>query len=118
DIAEVARAAEVREVKPGEPIIVEGEMTDDLYIIRSGSMVVEKSIGGKPVFLSYVPAGTYSGEMALLERAPRYATVKAAIRSTVVKLPAEPFRKLLEAKPQVAQMLRSEMKSRQEVNSF
>jgi cGMP-dependent protein kinase 2 len=118
DIKDVIAGSEVLEVKPGEAIITEGEMTDDLFIIRSGSMVVEKSIGGKPVFLSYVPAGAYSGEMALLEHAPRYATVKAAIRSQVVKLPAEPFRKLLEAKPAVAKLLREEMKSRQEVNSY
>ncbi len=118
DIRDVLDGAQVLEVKPGEAIITEGEMTDDLYIIRSGSMVVEKTIGGKPVFLSYVPAGAYSGEMALLEREPRYATVKAAIRSQVVKLPAEPFRKLMEKKPAVAKMLREEMASRQEVNRY
>jgi CRP-like cAMP-binding protein/Fe-S-cluster-containing hydrogenase component 2/thioredoxin reductase len=118
DIVEVLAGAEVMEVKPGEAIITEGELTDDLFIIRSGSMVVEKTIGGKPVFLSYVPAGSYSGEMALLKREPRNATVKAAIRSQVVKLPAEPFRKLMAKKPQVAKMLRDEMASRQEVNGF
>jgi CRP-like cAMP-binding protein/thioredoxin reductase/ferredoxin-like protein FixX len=118
DIKDVIAGVEVKEVKPGEAIITEGEMTDDLYIIRSGSMVVEKTIGGKPVFLSYVPAGSYSGEMALLKRAPRYATVKAAIRSQVVKLPAEPFRKLLEKKPELVKMLGAEMASRQEVNDY
>jgi hypothetical protein len=30
-------------------------------------MVVEKNIGGKPVFLSYLPAGSYVGEMALID---------------------------------------------------
>ena len=73
--------SEVIDVKPGEAIINEGDISDDLYIIRSGSMIVEKNLGGKPVFMSYVPAGSYSGEMAMIERAPRVATVKAAIRS-------------------------------------
>jgi cGMP-dependent protein kinase 2 len=30
-------------------------------------MVVEKDIGGKPVFLSYLPAGSYFGEMAVID---------------------------------------------------
>ena len=81
-----------RSAHPGEPIMTEGDEGDDLFIIRSGSMVVEKSVGGKQVFLSYVPAGSYSGEMALLDGGRRTATVKAAIRSQVVRLPGEPFR--------------------------
>lgn len=118
DIKDVLAGAEVKDVKPGEAIIVEGDLSDDLYIIRSGSMIVEKSLGGKPVFMSYVPAGSYSGEMAMIERSPRSTTVKAAIRSTVVKLPAEPFRELLKRKPELDKRMRSEMKARREINAF
>jgi len=118
DIQEVLATSEVIEVRPGEPIIKEGDISDDLYIIRSGSMIVEKDLGGKPVFMSYVPAGSYSGEMAMIERAPRVATVKAAIRSTVVKLPADPFRRLLSRKPELAKRMYDEMRARKEVNEF
>ncbi len=118
DIKDVLAGAEVKDVKPGESIINEGDISDDLYIIRSGSMIVEKNLGGKPVFMSYVPAGSYSGEMAMIERAPRTATVKAAIRSTVVKLPAEPFRALLTRKPELAKRMQQEMRARQEINAF
>ncbi|WP_293898558.1 cyclic nucleotide-binding domain-containing protein [Phenylobacterium sp.] len=118
DIKDVLAGAEVIDVKPGEAIINEGDLSDDLYIIRSGSMIVEKNLGGKPVFMSYVPAGSYSGEMAMMERRPRSTTVKAAIRSTVVKLPAEPFRALLARKPELAKRMQSEMKARQEINAF
>lgn len=118
DLAEVLPTAQMMEVKPGQPIMTEGDEGDDLFIIRSGSMVVEKSIGGKQVFLSYVPAGSYSGEMALLDGGPRTATVKAAIRSQVVRLPAEPFRRLLEKKPELAARMRAEVASRRKVNAF
>ena len=50
--------AQVIDVKAGQPIMTEGEDNDDLFIIRSGSMIVEKSVGGRQVFLSYVPAGS------------------------------------------------------------
>jgi cGMP-dependent protein kinase 2 len=118
DLAEVLPMAQMMEVKPGEPIMTEGEEGDDLFIIRSGSMVVEKSVGGKQVFLSYVPAGSYSGEMALLDGGPRTATVKAAIRSQVVRLPGEPFRRLLAKKPEVAARMRAEVASRRKINAF
>ncbi len=118
DLAEVLPMAEMMEVKPGQPIMTEGDEGDDLFIIRSGSMVVEKSVGGKQVFLSYVPAGSYSGEMALLDGGPRTATVKAAIRSQVVRLPGEPFRRLLAKKPELANRMRAEVASRRKVNAF
>jgi len=54
----------------------------------------------------------------MIERAPRTATVKAAIRSTVVKLPAEPFRALLGRKPELAKRMQLEMRARQEINAF
>ena len=118
DLAEVLPLAKTMEVKAGQPIMTEGEEGDDLFIIRSGSMVVEKSVGGKQVFLSYVPAGSYSGEMALLDGGRRTATVKAAIRSQVVKLPGEPFRRLLAKKPELLKRMREEVASRRRVNAF
>ena len=81
--------------------MTEGEQGDDVYVIRSGSMVVEKDIGGKPIFLRYLPAGSYFGEMGVLSGEPRNATVKAAVGSEVIKLTGESFRKMLAARPQV-----------------
>ena len=65
DLAEVLPMAQMMEVKPGQPIMTEGDEGDDLFIIRSGSMVVEKSVGGKQVFLSYVPAFLFRRDGAL-----------------------------------------------------
>ena len=118
DLSDVVASAEVVDVKAGQAIMNEGEIGDELFIIRSGSMIVEKQVGGKQVFLSYVPAGSYSGEMALLAGGPRTATVKAAIRSQVVRLPGEPFRRLLAKKPELAARMRAEVASRRKVNAF
>ncbi|HLZ74616.1 cyclic nucleotide-binding domain-containing protein [Phenylobacterium sp.] len=118
DLAEVLPEAQTMEVKAGQPIMSEGDEGDDLFIIRSGSMIVEKMVGGKNVFLSYVPAGSYSGEMALLDGGRRTATVKAAIRSQVVRLPGEPFRRLLEKKPALLKRMREEVASRRKINAF
>lgn len=118
DLVDVIAGAKVESIRAGQAIIKEGETGDDIFIIRSGSMVVEKSIGGKPVFLNYVPAGSFVGEMAVIDGSPRSATVRAAVKSDVIRLAGEPFRALLAAKPQLLDKLRSEMASRSKLNNF
>ncbi|HEX8380015.1 MAG TPA: cyclic nucleotide-binding domain-containing protein, partial [Allosphingosinicella sp.] len=118
DLAEALETAEVRSVKAGETIIEEGAEGRDIFVIRQGSMVVEKSIGGRPIFLSYLPAGSYVGEMALLEGGRRTATVRAAVKSEVIRLDGAAFRRLLDRKPELLARARSDMASRRQLNDF
>ena len=57
DVADVIAHSTTKTLKAGEALITEGETGTDLFVIRAGSCTVEKMIGGKPVFLSYVTAG-------------------------------------------------------------
>ena len=118
DVAELVASAEVENKPAGEVVLAEGDEGSDLYIVRRGSMIVEKMIGGRPVFLSYLPAGSYVGEMALIDGGPRTATVKAAIKSEVVRLPGEAFARLLQRKPGLLGKTRSDMAARRDVNAF
>jgi cGMP-dependent protein kinase 2 len=118
DLAEVLDSAEVTPVRAGQTIINEGEEGEDIFVIRVGSMIVEKMIGGKPVFLSYLPAGSYVGEMGLIGGGRRTATVRAAIKSEVIKLHGEAFRRLMEKKPALLARAKKDMAARQQVNSF
>jgi CRP-like cAMP-binding protein/Fe-S-cluster-containing hydrogenase component 2/thioredoxin reductase len=118
DLTDVIAAAKVETVRAGQAIIKEGETGDDIFIIRSGSMIVEKSIGGKPVFLSYVPAGSYVGEMAVIDGGARSATVRAAVQSDIIRLVGESFRALLAAKPGLLTRLRDDMASRTQLNNY
>ncbi|HEY9553512.1 cyclic nucleotide-binding domain-containing protein [Allosphingosinicella sp.] len=118
DLAEVLETSEIKRVRAGEAIITEGEEGYDIYVIRQGSMVVEKAIGGKPVFLSYLPAGSYVGEMALIDGGRRTATVRAAIKSEVIKLDGDAFRRLLARKPQLKMKAETDMASRKALTSF
>ena len=118
DVAELVEGAEVQQKRAGEVVLAEGDEGQDVYVIRRGSMVVEKAIGGRQVFLSYVPAGSYVGEMALIDGGRRTATVKAAIKSEVVRLPGEAFARLLARKPQLRAKAQADMAARREVNAF
>jgi CRP-like cAMP-binding protein/thioredoxin reductase/Fe-S-cluster-containing hydrogenase component 2 len=118
DVEELLATAEVKSVKAGEAIITEGEGGRDVFVVNQGSMVVEKSIGGRPVFLSYLPAGSYVGEMALIDGGPRTATVRAAIKSEVIRLDGDAFARLLERKPELLAKARADMAARRQVNAF
>jgi CRP-like cAMP-binding protein/Fe-S-cluster-containing hydrogenase component 2 len=118
DVAAVVATAQVKTVRAGEAILTEGEGGRDIFVIRRGSMVVEKSIGGRPVFLSYLPAGSYVGEMALIDGAPRTATVRAAVRSEVIRLDGDAFALLLARKPDLLGKAKRDMAARREVNAF
>jgi cGMP-dependent protein kinase 2 len=118
DVAPLVEAAEVKEVRAGARVIEEGADDKDVYVIRRGSMVVEKDIGGKPVFLSYLPAGSYFGEMAVIDGSRRTATVKAAIKSEVVRIPGDLFNALLDAKPALRARAMKDMESRRTINAF
>ena len=118
DVAELVEAATIEDKRAGEIVLAEGDLGKDVYIIRRGSMVVEKALAGRQVFLSYVPAGSYIGEMALIDDAPRSATVKAAIRSEVIRLPGEAFARLLARKPELLKKAQGDMAARRDLNQF
>lgn len=118
DLEEVIAAAVVEDKRAGEVVVAEGGDDKDVFVIRRGSMIVEKDIGGHPVFLSYLPAGSYFGEMAVIDGSKRTATVKAAIKSQVVRFPGEAFVALLDRKPKLRERALSDMKNRRQVNAF
>jgi cGMP-dependent protein kinase 2 len=118
DIAPLVAGAEVMQARAGQVIVTEGADDKDVFIIRSGSMIVEKDIGGRPVFLSYLPAGSYFGEMAVIDGSARTATVKAAIKSEVIRLPGAEFLALLDRVPGLQARALKEMASRRATNAF
>ncbi len=115
---DIIKDAEVSTAMAGTALITEGDDDTDIYIIQSGSMLVEKMIGDKNVFLSYVPAGSYVGEMALFEEGRRTASVKAAVKSEVIKLQGRHFEKLLAENPALKDKIEDELADRRAMNAY
>lgn len=118
DLIEVLDSHEIVNVRAGEAIFKEGDAGDDVYVIRIGSMIEEKDVGGKPVFISYMPASTYVGVQNLLTGTRRTKTVKAAIKSEVIKLNGPAFRRLLEAKPALLEKISADISGTANVQAF
>jgi cGMP-dependent protein kinase 2 len=118
DLVEVLDNYKIEQVPAGKTVLAEGDEGMDICVIRQGSMVVEKKLGAKQVFLSYLPAASYFGEMAVIAGGKRTATVRAAVKSEIIRIDGEAFRRLLESKPALMAKAKADMAARQEVNAF
>jgi CRP-like cAMP-binding protein len=68
----------LRRFGPGELIIREGEVGDSFFMLAGGEVAVSRNMGGEDTLLARLHRGAVFGEMALVSRAPRVATVRAA----------------------------------------
>jgi len=113
----VTDGVQVRRCAGGEVLFKEGDQADGLYLIRRGSVMVSRIIAGREVVLSYLSAGNYVGEMALLTETPRTATVKAAVTTEVVVLAAETFKRVLARNPKWRVEMETRFLDRMRVNA-
>ncbi len=84
-----------RECQTGEVIFKEGEPGNSVYIIWSGRVAVVKGDFDDPTVLAHRGAGEVLGEMALLEHAPRSASVVALEPTQLLALRGRDFQNLL-----------------------
>jgi SulP family sulfate permease len=94
---------ERREYRPGETIFEQGEEGDALYVIARGSATVCVAAPGAPERrLMTFSQGTFFGEMALLDRERRSATLKADDTLICYVLQRDSFERFAAAHPQAA----------------
>ncbi|OYP35981.1 Crp/Fnr family transcriptional regulator [Rhodopirellula sp. MGV] len=71
----------------GEILFYEGDPGDSLYVIRSGSVVVERDWNGQAIVLARVETGGCVGEMSLIDFQKRFASVRAETACSTVRVP-------------------------------
>ena len=95
DLLQICREAEERRLVAGEVLCKEGEPGDEAYVIQEGRLEVVKESDGREVLLAVRESGEVIGEMALLEEAPRVATIRAATECLLVVVDKETLDHLL-----------------------
>ncbi|MGB8166451.1 MAG: glutaminase A [Chthoniobacteraceae bacterium] len=86
----------------GEVIIKEGDNADELYLLASGQVSVTAQLdSGRRKRLATFSAGMAFGEMALLDRAPRSATIVADTAAECDLLSLKAFTALGETHPRI-----------------
>ncbi len=99
-LGQLARAAFVRRLGPGQVLFVTGEPSDHLYVVRSGRLrVMTTSPHGEQLVLSFAGPAEVIGELSALDRQPRSADVVAAEASVLIAVPTLAARAVLESDP-------------------
>jgi diguanylate cyclase (GGDEF)-like protein len=101
ELSALVAACPERALAPGQALCHEGEEGHAMYVVLSGNVVVSKA--GKQVAVGR--PGDCFGEMALIERRERSATLRALDDTLVLEIPESVFRERLSGNPAVLMAL-------------
>lgn len=101
-----------RDYAAGERIVVEGDDTHEMYIIRKGKVAIEKRHNGLAIRLATLGKGDFFGEMSLLEGLPRSADAVALTETRLLVLQSGGFLLKLRRDPTFAFELIAGLSSR------
>ena len=99
DLEQLYQMAEAVTIPAGELVLREGDPGDSLFIVLDGELEVTKRHGSQEVLLAVYKAGQFFGEMALLEQAPRSASVRTLRESRLLVISQAAFQTLLSCSP-------------------
>jgi CRP/FNR family transcriptional regulator, cyclic AMP receptor protein len=103
ELDHIAATARERACRAGEALVRQGDGSGDLFSVVQGRLkVTSVAVEGEKVLLSIMGPGDIFGEIALLDEAPRSATVIAAEPCRLLVLPRAAFRALLRQMPDLA----------------
>lgn len=91
-----------RVYQDGEPIVRQGEVGDCMYVIQEGQVEVVVEEGDKEVRLTVLDTGELFGEMAIVEREVRMATVRALGQVRVLTIDQKNFLRRIHEDPSLA----------------
>jgi CRP-like cAMP-binding protein len=108
DLESLADEFNERRFSAGDKVALEGEGGLMFFVVDSGELDVE--VHGEPV--ATMGPGASFGEIALIDRRPRTATVTAKTDVVAFGLPVFVFRPFVESRPQLAWKLLESMADR------
>ncbi len=103
DLARIAQTAVPRRFEADETVFREGDDGDSCYVISAGRVrAVRQHADGRTIMLATFGPREFFGELALLDRERRSATVEAVEETEVVAILGADLRRLLRADPELA----------------
>ncbi len=99
DLKSILGIVQVEQFAAGEIVLIEGEATNDLIILREGTVEVYVSRGDQKIHITELGPKSYFGEMSVFDDYPRSANVRAISDVTVMRIDRDSFRELLKSNP-------------------
>jgi CRP/FNR family transcriptional regulator len=92
-----------RRLRKGEALFREGDPGNEMYFIRSGTVVISKLVTGRvEQVLRRMEPGDFFGEMSLFDQLPRSATVQAETAASLLSLNGADLERLTELSPRAS----------------
>jgi len=105
-LAEMTSFAEPMRFPSGRTVVRQGDLADVFYIIARGqASVTHRDPSGREVELATLGPGEFFGEIGLLHRTPRTATVRAKTNLEVLALGSEALRSIMKSSTATAEDL-------------
>jgi CRP-like cAMP-binding protein len=104
----IARASDEISVPPGKELVKEGSPGHEFFLILEG----ECSVRREGRHIATLKDGDYFGELALLDRAPRNATVVSETEASLLVLGQREFNGVLDEVPVLAHKMLTIMAAR------
>jgi CRP-like cAMP-binding protein len=87
ELDEIISICQQRRFQKGDLLAIEGEIGDEIFIVMEGTVEIIVNSGTKsPKVVIHLGAGQLIGEMSLVDRGPRSATVRAIEDPTIVQV--------------------------------
>ena len=101
-----------KEYRDREVICRQGEPGDCMFVIQDGQAVVLREEAGAEIVVGQLKAGDTLGEMAIFDRQPRSATVRAEGHARVLTLDKRAFLRRVHEDPSLAYQILQRMSQR------
>ena len=98
ELAQIASIADELDFPEGKVLISEGDAGREFFVLVEGTAEVQR--GGKKV--AAIGAGDFFGEIALISKTPRNATITTTSPVRALVITDRAFRQLLDNQPQIA----------------
>jgi len=103
ELARIEQHGTVKSYRKNTIVINQGDETCSLYIILSGSVkVFVSSDDGREAVLNHQGAGDYFGDLALIDKQPRVASVMTTEPSKFMIISRDDFMRCLASHPEIA----------------
>jgi CRP/FNR family cyclic AMP-dependent transcriptional regulator len=103
ELKAVEARCRIRKIARNEPIYLPADAADAVLMLAVGRVkICSFTVDGKQAILTFIEPGELFGELAILESGERDEYAEAAEASTVILIPADEMRRLVEEQPKVS----------------
>ena len=103
DLLALAERLRERKLRKGQVLFREGDAGEEMFLVRQGTILISKAVTGRvEQVLARIGEGDFFGEMSLLGRAPRSATVQADTDALLLVLDRDNLQRLIDMSPRAA----------------